>query len=308
MGKNELKEKTRKWLSTEGFHLEMKVAKKFSNKSFEVLSSQIYEDPIKKIGREIDVISTKGTFLDKHTIFDITFVIECKYSKDKPWVLFKSSRQDYYGQKYNFMFRNSSEHAKVILLELENFDNELKDNFLFSFNNNLYYGVKRAFLKKNEDNNSKGNDSKGNMSKVHKSKDNKSKDNKSKGNMSKDNMINEAINQVCNATYARGLKINNFNKSYISNLEIQFPVIVVDGILFESYLNEKFEIVLKEIDYGRLMVSKPELGNEKFFIDIVSFNFLDEYINLASKATENILNYSDKLETTKKIINDKNRA
>ena len=271
MKSNNLIENIRQWLSKQGLHLEMKVAKKFSDNNFEVRPSSMYEDPITNIGREIDIISSKGILLNKNIIFDITFVIECKYSKDKPWVLFKSSRQDYYGKNYNFMFRNSSEHAKIILLELENFDNELKENFLFSFNDNLYYGAKRAHL-------------------------------------NQDHMINEAINQVCNANHARSLKIDSYNNTHISNLEIQFPIIVVDGKLFESYLNNKLEIILNEINYGHLLISRPELGNQKFFIDIVSFNYLDEYINSISNATEEILNYSDKLETTKEFIINKNRT
>jgi len=263
-----LKEATVKWLSTQGFLLEMKVAKKFYDNNFEVISSSIYEDPINKISREIDVIVSKGTLFDKHIRLNITFVIECKYSRDKPWVLFKASEQNLFGKNYNIVFRNCSDHAKLLLLELDSFNKELNNNYLFSFNEDLYYGIKRAHIET-------------------------------------DHMINGAVTEVCNAVRARELKIDRFNTSLITNLEVLFPIIVVQGSLFETYLDDKLGLVLNEINHGHLFVSKPELGNERMYIDIISFDHLDYYIEKISQAVQEVLNYSDKLKSTKEFIKNK---
>lgn len=269
MNDDNIKEYAFNWLSQEGFLLEMQVAKSFIDNGFDVTSSEIYQDPITKIGREIDVIASMSTMIDNHLFFDITFIIECKYSTDKPWIMFKSSSNNFLGKKYDFMHRSSSQLAKVSLLELENFDNELKDNILFAFKDSLYYGLKRA----------------------HKGKD---------------LMINEAINQVANAVQARGIKIDSFNSVYISTLEFQFPIIVVQGKLFETFLSIDQKLELKEISYGRLLTSKPEFGNQRFYIDVVTFNYLNEYIKMISEATREVLNYTHKLETTKTFIKNKN--
>jgi hypothetical protein len=269
MGSRRSKDAALKWLSSQGSLLEMKVAKRFSENNFEVISSSIYEDPITKVGREIDVIASKGKLLEKHIVWDITFVIECKYSKDKPWVLFRSSEQKIYGKNYDITFRSASYHAQVMLLELETSSNDLKGNFLFSFNNNLYYGLKRVHSES-------------------------------------DRMVNEAINQVCNAVHARRLMIDSFNTSLITNLELQFPILVVQGNLFEAYLDDRFELVLNEADFGHFFTTRPELGNKRFYIDIVTLDYLDEYIKKISQAAKEILSYSDCLEGTKKYIRNRN--
>lgn len=266
-----LKKKALDWLSRQGYPLEMKVAKKFQENKFNVFSSVLFEDPNTKVGREIDVVATRGILYEPHIILDITFLIECKYSSDKPWILFKSSEQSYYNKKYDFMFRNSSEHAKIILLELENFSNDLKDNFLFSFSDGLHYGAKRAMEEKY-------------------------------------NMTYEAIMKVCNAVNARANHINKYNTSLITNLEILFPIIIVQGKLYESYLDDNAEVVLEEIDYGKLYISNPELGSDRFYIDVVSFEFLDNYIHLISPAIDEILDYSKKLDHSRAYIQNKNRT
>ena len=82
-----LKEKLRNWLESQGYPLEMRVARSFRRHNFRVFKSDYYKDPDSGVMRETDV---RPSLQDEiHGVLGrIGFVIECKQSKDKPWVLF----------------------------------------------------------------------------------------------------------------------------------------------------------------------------------------------------------------------------
>jgi len=86
-GDQGLKKKIQKWLKDQGYPLEMRVATSFRKKGFDVIQSHFYSDPENEIYREIDIVASLPEFTG---IIDISFVIECKSSKKKPWLLFTS--------------------------------------------------------------------------------------------------------------------------------------------------------------------------------------------------------------------------
>src|SRR4051812_46473888 len=75
------------WLDTQGYPLEMRVARAFRASRFRVIQSEYYSDPETKASREIDVIASVDA-RNEDFLFRLTFVVECKMSRDKPWVLF----------------------------------------------------------------------------------------------------------------------------------------------------------------------------------------------------------------------------
>jgi hypothetical protein len=88
--KPELDKKLLDWLNAQGYPLEMRVARSFQQQGFSVIQSDYYKDPESGDMREIDV----HTILDYHGAefpVHVGFVIECKLSKDKPWILFTGS-------------------------------------------------------------------------------------------------------------------------------------------------------------------------------------------------------------------------
>jgi len=86
---DDLASRIRSWLGEQGYPLELRVAHAFQSAGFEVSSSEYYNDPDEGKPREIDVIASMSAFVCGISI-QIAFMIECKSSKKKPWVLFCS--------------------------------------------------------------------------------------------------------------------------------------------------------------------------------------------------------------------------
>lgn len=80
-------EKLSSWIGKTGYALEMRVAAAFQSRGFTVLQSDSYKDPDTDEAREIDVLAYKGIFLESFAVH-LNFLIECKNSPDKPWVMF----------------------------------------------------------------------------------------------------------------------------------------------------------------------------------------------------------------------------
>src|SRR5690348_1970744 len=85
------KESVAKWLRSQGYPLEMSVARAFRQAGFRVTQGRYYEDPQSHEWREIDVAAswaiTRAGDTDVSRIA-VTVAAECKLSRDKPWVLF----------------------------------------------------------------------------------------------------------------------------------------------------------------------------------------------------------------------------
>jgi hypothetical protein len=81
------------WLNSQGYPLEMIVASTFRKAGFTVSLSDWYEDFETKEHREIDVTALQWSDLRKSIALQICWQIECKIARDKPWVIFVSMAQ-----------------------------------------------------------------------------------------------------------------------------------------------------------------------------------------------------------------------
>lgn len=88
--KEDLSTKIEDWLKTQGYTLEMYTAKAFQKANFKVAQSVHYLDSETNQAREIDLVCYYSKVVNGVT-FNLTFVIECKGGKDKPWLVFKSN-------------------------------------------------------------------------------------------------------------------------------------------------------------------------------------------------------------------------
>ena len=75
------------WIKDQGYPLEMYCENILSAKGFTVVQSLHYEDDETKKYREIDILATIYKTHNDAT-FNFSIVVECKLSKDKPWLLF----------------------------------------------------------------------------------------------------------------------------------------------------------------------------------------------------------------------------
>jgi hypothetical protein len=78
--------RVREWLDTEGYPLELEVARAFRKAGFRAHHAMMYDDANTKSKREIDVVATKQFGQDGRWI-RVVVVAECKHAK-KPWVCF----------------------------------------------------------------------------------------------------------------------------------------------------------------------------------------------------------------------------
>lgn len=87
--KPDLNSRVREWLTSQGYPLEMAAARILQSAGFNTIQSDYYADPDTGEAREIDLVASMQRELDDLYV-RVTFVIECKVSKDKPWLIFTS--------------------------------------------------------------------------------------------------------------------------------------------------------------------------------------------------------------------------
>lgn len=78
------------WLETEGYPLEFATASAFHKAGFNVLQAEYTKATPQRVRREVDVVAHL-TARDTG-ILRVEFVVECKWSADKPWVFFCGGR------------------------------------------------------------------------------------------------------------------------------------------------------------------------------------------------------------------------
>jgi len=85
-----LTEKVRDWFESEGYPLEFRVARAFEQNRFDAKQGHYIVDETENQAREIDVVADIDADLEGGGFFRVSHVIECKWSQDKPWVVFTS--------------------------------------------------------------------------------------------------------------------------------------------------------------------------------------------------------------------------
>jgi hypothetical protein len=80
------------WLKTEGYSLQMRVARTLSLAGFDVSQFESYVDPNENKLREIDMLASVTREFDGFTV-SVSFLIECKHAGEHQWVVFTSPRR-----------------------------------------------------------------------------------------------------------------------------------------------------------------------------------------------------------------------
>lgn len=137
-----LEDKILKWIDKEGYPLELKATQILRTIGFEVGQSIFYLDSESSDTREIDIVAYKYYKIkDKWVTF--AFVIECKSSRDKPWIAFTSKEERLYPNDF-IIHRNANIQGKKTLKSLAKID-KIKDLELFKLGNRTAYNLIRAF-------------------------------------------------------------------------------------------------------------------------------------------------------------------
>jgi len=87
-----LLDKVRKWLETQGYPLEFRVASAFSTAGVPAEQGLYVQEAETSPAREIDVVAEVRETFGVSRICRIAILVECKWSREKPWVVFTTRR------------------------------------------------------------------------------------------------------------------------------------------------------------------------------------------------------------------------
>jgi hypothetical protein len=253
------KEKIFKWLDSQGYPLEMEVARVFENNRFGVSISDIYQDFENGDDREIDVIASTFSSFRFNPVLRIYWAIECKLSKDKPWIIFLSDMPT----------SKDSHLVPVGLIASDEFGGKLINKY---FDKNLQWRIDELeFL---------------NPSKTGHSL--------TQALTSGQDVSYKAMQSCIKASFDSVLKtpepeVNTSASKKVNKRifwSIAFPVIVIDGKLFEYSKNQNDKFQLEETGYGVVEWKGNNPLNARPYIYVVTRNALEEFVKRARKLTD----------------------
>lgn len=222
----------KKWILKNGYPFEMKVANLFQKIGFKVSQSVLYKDEETNKYREIDII-THISKLVNGVYFNISFIIECKKSIDKPWLVFKN--KDLINLKLDRFEPYATRSAEKLLKKTKA---HKINNHIFPNISDAGYNVVIAF-----------------------------KEGKDLAYTSSESLMK-----------ASSYLIDKVNNSNLKQCNMYVPLIIIEGELYDAFLDVNEEIIFNQVDYSSILNTKV-LGDEKSnIITIVSSSNLEDYI------------------------------
>ncbi|MBK8401856.1 MAG: hypothetical protein IPL29_12610 [Propionivibrio sp.] len=238
-----LKAEVEKWMAKQGFTFEMHVAKSFQATCSVVDQSQYYSDPITEKLREIDVVARHLAQVGK-AIVEFVYVVECKHSIDKPWVMFTHKKSKTYDESLAMCTLPATQNGNVMLLEMA-VKHVFEGNYLFEQPDRIGHGI-TCSLQGNND------------------------------------IAFNAVHSVISASIGLNRKEDEYSvatglKGY-NPIQVTLPIVVLNGLLFESYLDDNGELKLEEIERGVLLQASTASRGASCRVDVIPAKSLPKYI------------------------------
>jgi hypothetical protein len=138
-----MEDKIKDWLLKGGFPLEMKIVNSLLKEGFEVAQSVYYQDFETNKFRETDIIASKYKRIN-NTWIHITFVIECKKSNDKPWIVLKNDKiLNHIAEELPVYYTKNGDYFIKSINGKENY----KSDLFFKNKRSIGYSIQTAFHK-----------------------------------------------------------------------------------------------------------------------------------------------------------------
>jgi hypothetical protein len=245
--------RVREWLEHEGYPLEFQVARKFRDAGFVVRQGTYVKEPGLEAPREIDVIAFRDGHLERY-LLRVSYVVECKWSKDKPWVVFTS----HHGMATSACVAQSiaSDLGSAILWKDAGVK-YLQDLDLFETPVRSGFNGRQALSKD-------GND-----------------------------RFYNAIRSVVSAAKNVVDEYDDPNRKsgqLPKIATVAFPVIIVQGDLYEAFLDpEDNDLQLKRTPHVRCHWRGSKEWPLHATVDIVTFDHLDKFLETRSSQVETLL-------------------
>jgi hypothetical protein len=134
------------WIKKNGYPFEMQVAKSFKKAGFEISQSVMFKDEESGKYRETDLIAHETKNI-KNVWFNISFIVECKKSNEKPWIVFKNSEQyTLINKRYPVLISNNGQKLIESIIKFSDFRSPL----LFPEIKDSGYNIVTAFNSKSD--------------------------------------------------------------------------------------------------------------------------------------------------------------
>lgn len=263
MAEDPLKAKITGWLNDQGYPLEMRVASMLQQRGYRVVQSEYFSDPESGDSRELDVVAFKQKTIHQ-VLFRISLLIECKRSTDKPWILFTSGSTRL-ADPARVAQRAANRLGRRFLYEACQFP-DVQSLPLFSVMERPAYGITQALTT--------GKD-----------------------------VCYSSVTSVSKAALATVAELDDLKESDSKTIRIKrrpskicsivFPVVVVEGRLFEAFLDSTGSMCVEGIESGVLLWRNPMVGMPHTIINIVDATSFDMFAEEASSSIDKFFDLSE---------------
>ena len=241
-----------KWLQGQGYPLEMLVAKSFRRAGFRVIQSEYYVDPDLKTEREIDLVAWRTKISSEFTA-RIDMSVECKASSDKPWVLFTS--EDTRISRGASVAQRAASRLGHSLLRRFTDREEIRGLPLFDLPERPGYGLTQAFT-------------------------------------SGQDVAFAAASSAAKAALHSAVQADSHTRVVPGPVvQVSFSGVVIDGRLFECFLDESENMRVEEVDSGVLLWRNPVVGEPHTIIHISTVRSLDALATAVNETASGLLDY-----------------
>ena len=231
-----MEKKIKEWLESQGYPLEMKVARLFRAQGFRIVQSEFYEDTETGKWRETDLTACIDYRCDRvHA--RIEFVVECKSTPKKPWVLFTGGQG--LADPARVAQCAASKLGTEALMRLCQ-RKDIQDLALFQMHSRTAYGMTQAFTT--------GND-----------------------------ITYTAATSVSKATAAEIKEADSYASLVEPICLFVFPLIVIDAELVETHLQDNGEIAVNSINSGTLAWRQRLVGAPHTIIRLLRIDEVESY-------------------------------
>lgn len=260
MSSGDFEEKVLEWLSKQGHPFELQVGRVFNDAGWYVDHSRYYEDPVTMKVREVDLLAS---FLlpQSESFFTMNIVVECKSSKEKPWIVLGASK--WYPQWSTHVLPGAVAQACV-----ESYYESHKRKSVLSIltgPKQMGHGVLRAFHE------SKGNDPSSAYSAVQ-------------------TVVNAAATFSQRSAQDLLLQVED---GELPSLELYLPVVVTDAPVFSYSLNAEGVSRLKAVGHSCMLSPHPIKADELMLVYIVNVESLSEFVTLVANDMGKLSHFLD---------------
>ncbi len=258
-----LENKILDWLSKEGYPLEFKVANIFKSGKFQTSQGTYVNDFKTNSPREIDVAAQRTVSIE-NSFLRVCYLVECKWTGNKPWIIFtdKSSRI----APAACISQTISTYLADSILWLLASDKEIQNLSIFETPIRPGFNGRQAFGNQND-------------------------------------VVYSTLQSITSACYSQKKFYEVYTRnpdSVLSNGVLLFPIIVIEGKLYETYYNNETEkIEIEERKQIRLHWKGSEAWKFHSTIDIVTIDELPNYVDKLSQETDFLM---EKMKSTFSLI------